>query len=265
MAGFVNSFKKFIIVIALLALTGFGTVYMYDQFVSVPGSLFLFSKQSLRIMLIVGFWLIVLFFIRRSKSFMVTRFGVAPTALLQFMMQSLSVLVMGFGVLHTLGVSPGNLLVGAGVISLIIGVVLSTFVGNIVAGALVFTTHSFKVGDGVLVNNVPGRILDITAFVTKIRTDVGEISVPNSAIASGGVIMTAIHKHEVKSLNRLPYNVGDRVVTTYMKGEGVVKELTPLYTVIALDNGKELTFLNSSVLTGTVAVAKVSHAGSVQA
>jgi hypothetical protein len=89
------------------------------------------------------------------------------------------------------------------------------------------------------VNNIPGKIIDMTALVTKIRTDVGQMSIPNSAIASGVVIMVAIHKHEdkheVKSLSRLPYAIGDRVVSTYMKEEGVVKELTPLHTVIVLD------------------------------
>lgn len=52
--------------------------------------------------------------------------------------------------------------------------------------------------------------------------------------------------------------VGDRVFTTYMSGEGVVKELTSFYTKILLDSGRELTFLNNSVFLGSVAVAKVS-------
>jgi small-conductance mechanosensitive channel len=43
-----------------------------------------------------------------------------------------------------------------------------------------------------------------------------------------------------------------------MNAEGTVRELTPLYTKILLDSGREVTFLNSSVLTGLVAVARVS-------
>jgi small-conductance mechanosensitive channel len=166
---------------------------------------------------------------------------------------------MGLGVLHTLGVSPESLLTGAGIASLTIGIIISTFVGGILSGALVFTTHGFRVGDDVLINNIPGRIVDITALVTKIRTDVGQISVPNSAIASGSVILTAIHKHEIKSFNRLPYEAGDRVITTYINEEGIVKELTPFHTVIKLDSGREVTFLNNSVLTGMIAVAKITQ------
>lgn len=56
----------------------------------------------------------------------------------------------------------------------------------------------------------------------------------------------------------------DRIVSTYMNEEGVVQELTPLHTVIALDSGRELTFLNNSVLSGAVAVAKIAQTKSVQ-
>jgi hypothetical protein len=38
----------------------------------------------------------------------------------------------------------------------------------------------------------------------------------------------------------------------------VVKEITPYHTKILLDSGKELKFLNNSVLVGSVAVAKIS-------
>jgi hypothetical protein len=104
----------------------------------------------------------------------------------------------------------------------------------------------------------------MTALVTKIATDVGQMSIPNSAIASGAVIMVAIHKHESKFLSRLPYAVGDRVVSTYMNEVGIVKELTPLHTVIMLDSGKELTYLNNSVLSGAVAVAKLTNTRGTQ-
>jgi small-conductance mechanosensitive channel len=118
------------------------------------------------------------------------------------------------------------------------------------------------VGDTVLVNNIPGRVTEMTALVTRIRTDVGQISVPNSAIASGTVIITTVQKYETKaeSQSRLPYSAGDRVVTTLMNEQGLVKELTPLHTTILLDSGKELTVLNNSILSGAVAVAKVTRA-----
>jgi hypothetical protein len=81
--------------------------------------------------------------------------------------------------------------------------------------------------------------------------------IPNSAIASGSVIITAIRNYETKFQSRLLYCIGDRVVTTYKNEEGIVKELSPLHTTILLDSGKELRFLKNSILSGTVAIAKI--------
>jgi small-conductance mechanosensitive channel len=121
-------------------------------------------------------------------------------------------------------------------------------------------TRPFSIGDAVMVNNIPGRVEDITAMVTRIRNDIGGLVViPNTAIMQGGVIVTTFPASEEIVRRRLPYSQGDRVYTTYINEQGLVTELTAFYTKIRLDSGKELTFLNSSVLTGSVAVAKISE------
>jgi len=264
LAGLVDSFKRFAIILVFLVILSLGTVYVFDQFVSAPTNLLIFSRETIRIIIIIGFWLVILLFLQRAKPFLATRIGAPAAAILQFSIGAIAVMVMILGVLNTLGVSPENLLIGAGIATVTVGLIISTFVSGILAGALVFLTHSFRVGDDILVNNIPGRIVDMSALVTKIRTDVGQMSIPNSAIASGAVIVVTIHKHEIKSLSRLPYAIGDRVVSTYMNEEGVVKELTPLHTVIALDSGKELTFLNNSVLSGAVAIARITQTKDAQ-
>ena len=166
---------------------------------------------------------------------------------------------MTFSVLDIFGVSLSTLLTSAGIISVTVGLIISTFVGGLLSGALVFTTYQFKVGEDVMVNNIPGRVTDMTAFVMRIRTDVGQISIPNSAIASGGVIITAMRKPELTQESRLHYTVGDRVITSYRNEEGTIKELTAFHTTVLLDSGREITFLNNSVLSGAVAVAKVTQ------
>ena len=254
-----DSFKKFSIFLIFLVVLGISTIYIYDLFIAATINLPSFLTQAFRIIIILGFWLTIILLLRQAKPFMVKRIGNQAATVLQFSIGAIAVIVMSFGVLHTLGVSPETLLTGAGIISITTGLVISTFVGGILAGALVFTTHRFKVGDTVIVNNIPGKVIDITALVTIIRTDVGQISIPNSAIASGVVIITAVHKYEAKFESRLPYSIGDRVVTSYMNEKGIIKELTPLHTVILLDSGKELTFLNNSILSGTVAIAKITQ------
>jgi small-conductance mechanosensitive channel len=189
---------------------------------------------------------------------MARHLGEQPTTIVQIFMATIVVLFMTFAVLTTLGASPENLLTGAGFASITIGLIISTFVGGILAGALIFATHKLRVGDSVIVNNTPGTVTELTALVTRIRTDTGIVTIPNSAISSGAIIITKLHKYEAAIQSRFPYVVDDRVVTTYMPDEGTVKELTALRTVILLDSGRELTLLNSSILSGTVAVAKIT-------
>jgi small-conductance mechanosensitive channel len=43
-----------------------------------------------------------------------------------------------------------------------------------------------------------------------------------------------------------------------MPSEGTVTQLTALRTIIQLDTGREITLLNSSVMSGAVAVAKIT-------
>jgi hypothetical protein len=97
----------------------------------------------------------------------------------------------------------------------------------------------------------------------RIRTDVGQITIPNSAVASGGVIITSVRKPEPAFESRLPYSIGDRVVTLYKNEAGTVKELTAFHTTILLDSGGEIVFLNNSILSGTVAIAKITKTVSV--
>lgn len=258
MSGIVNSIKRLVIVLVLLVLLAAGALLLYDLFIQTPINLPDFADESIRISLIVVVWLTILLFIRRGKPVIAKHLGDQPATIAQVFLGSIAVLGMVFAVLRVVGVSLESLLAGAGIASVTIGLIMSTFVGSILSGALVFATHRFRVGDNVMVNNIPGKITEITAMATKVRTDIGHIAIPNSAISSGTVIITRIHPNENISHSRLPYSQGDKVVTTYMAGEGIVTEITPIHTRILLDSGRELLFLNSSVLAGAVAVAKVT-------
>ena len=95
-------------------------------------------------------------------------------------------------------------------------------------------------------------------MATKVKNDLGgRISIPNTAIMQGGVIVTSFSGPDIDVMSRLPYAQGDRIYTTYLNQEGIVTELTPFHTRILLDSDKEVTFLNTSVLTGNVAVARI--------
>lgn len=261
MSGWVRSVKRLVVILVLLIIIAISTNFLYDLLLPEPSNEPFSIRHTIRILLMIMFSIVILIFIIRSRTVIARYIGDQATTIVQFFLGTIAILVMTFAVLNTLGVSPDNLLLGAGIVSITIGVIISTFVGGILSGGLVFITHRFRVGDTVIINNIPGKVTNITALATRVRTDAGQITVPNSAIASGAVIITRIFTLETLGETRLPYVLGDRVITTYMQGEGVVKELTPLHTVILLDSGKELKFLNYSVLSGSVAVAKLTAGG----
>lgn len=78
-------------------------------------------------------------------------------------------------------------------VSIFFGVLLSlgssSAVANVVAGIVVTYTRAFRKGDWVSVAGAEGKIVERTAFVTRIRTAKNvEISVPNAAVMSDKVI-----------------------------------------------------------------------------
>ena len=225
MASLLSSIKKLAALILLIVIGAASTLLFFELFVAGPTNLPLFLERLIGISLVFIFTLAALFFLRRIKTLLTPRIGVQLATILQLLSMGIAIIVMTFIILGFFDVSLTALLASAGIITITIGLIISTFVGGILSGALVFTTHQLKVGEEVMVNNVPGKVIDMSALVMRIRTDVGQITIPNSAVASGGVIITSVRKPEAFFESRLPYLVGDRVVTSYKNEEGTVKEL----------------------------------------
>jgi len=78
-------------------------------------------------------------------------------------------------------------------VSIFFGVLLSlgssTAVANVVAGIVITYTRAFRVGDFVQISGTEGKIVERTAFVTRIQTPKNvDVSLPNSQIMSDKVI-----------------------------------------------------------------------------
>ena len=259
LARIIRSIEHLIGFLVLIIILAISTIYIFDLFIAAPIELSTFLRESTEIAIILFFGLTSLLLLRQAKPLLTLHIGSQAATILQFGFLVIAIIAMSFGILGVLDVSPQTLLTSAGIISITAGLIISTFVGGILSGALVFTTYQFKVGDDVMVNNIPGRVTDMTTLVMRITTDVGQISIPNSAIASGAVIITSIHKFAGTQENRLHYVVGDRVITSYLNEQGTIKELTALHTTVLLNSGKQITFLNNSVLSGAVAIAKITQ------
>ena len=258
MASILGSLKKLVAFLFFIVILAISTSLIL-ALIAEPTNLPFFLQQLADTIIVFVFGLTALILLFRAKSLLIPHLGLQAATILQFLFLGLTVVVMTFVTLGIFGVPISTLLTSAGIISVTVGLIISTFVGGILSGALVFTTYQFKIGEDVMVNNVPGKVTDMTALVMRIRTDVGQITIPNSAIASGGVIISSVRKPEATQETRLHYVVGDRIITSYRNEEGIVKEITAFHTTVVLDSGKEIEFLNNSVLSGFVAIAKIKR------
>ena len=255
-----RSYESILMVFLILASMTFVSVFVFDKLVAPNISLNIIFLQTIRVLIVLVIAFTAVFIIRRMKKRISNRTGSQAASFFEFIMIALLFTVSVFSLMHIFNVDTSTLLIRGGIISLTVGLIVSTFVGNTLAGMLVQLLSLYHVGDTVLVNSVPCRVEEMSAFVTRFRNDAGGIlSIPNTAISQGGVIVTRFSDLEKGvTVNRLPYAKGDRVYTTYLNAEGVVDGLDSIHTRIKLDSGRELFFLNNSILTGSIAVAKIT-------
>jgi len=77
----------------------------------------------------------------------------------------------------------GNLLLGAGVLGVVLGLAARQTLGAVLAGFVVLFSRPFEVGDWIVVEDTEGVVRDITIVNTRIRTVDGEtVMVPNDII-----------------------------------------------------------------------------------
>ncbi|MDQ3883969.1 MAG: mechanosensitive ion channel [Thermoproteota archaeon] len=155
---------------------------------------------------------------------------------------------------------PQTILVGGGVVAIVVGIALSTIVGNLLSGGLVLTTFPSKIGDTVFIvnDNIRGVIEEVSLLYTKVITDAGsEYFVPNTAVVQGNVRLI---KEGMAIKDQLPFVEGDHVelasssVSRYV---GTVSKITPRFsTLITDDDSKEVMLSNSSIISGQFVIVK---------
>lgn len=158
--------------------------------------------------------------------------------------------------LYLWGVQPQTILVGGGVAAIVVGIGVSTIVGNLFSGALMLTTFPAKIGDSIFVinDNVHGTIEDISTLYTTINTEDGrEYLVPNSAIIQGDVRLV----REEPSSALLPYVEGNKIEISNgsQRFSGIVININPRTTTI-LEGGKEIIISNKLVLKEDTVIKK---------
>jgi small-conductance mechanosensitive channel len=102
----------------------------------------------------------------------------------------IAVYVFAFAfVLSLAGVNPGDLLVGAGAIGLVVGLAARQTLGGILAGFVLIFARQFEVGDWVVIGEQEGIVTDITLFNTQLRTyDDEHVLIPNDEVTQSEVV-----------------------------------------------------------------------------
>lgn len=205
---------------------------------------------------------IIAFLIITATRGILKRFGgkMHPqfSASLSFFTIILISLIASLSILHQLDVNPQEILISGGVAAIIVGIGVSTIVGNILSSGLILTTYPAKIGDTIHVvnDNVHGKIQEINLMYTTIQTEEGkEYVVPNNAIIQGNIRILKDATPE----EQLPYSEGDRVEISSPQQTfaGTVIRITTRFTSI-LDDGrtKEYVLPNRSVLDGNYSIVR---------
>ncbi len=204
---------------------------------------------------------VVIYSIRRVLKRIPTKIPAHLVASISFFSIIIISLVASLILLYIWGVQPQTILVGGGVAAIVVGLGVSTIVGNILSGAIMLTTFPAKIGDSIFIvnDNVHGTIEEISALYTKINTEDGtEYLVPNSAIIQGNI---RILKEEPMRTH-LPYVEGDKIELSNgsEKFSGTVTKITSRFTTI-LDGDREIIVANRSILEGNSIIIKKSKTG----
>lgn len=194
--------------------------------------------------------------IRRFLKKMAVKMPTQFVANLSFFSIVIISIIVSLILLYIWGVPPQSILVGGGVAAIVVGIGVSTIVGNILSGALMLTTFPAKIGDSVFIvnDNVHGIIEEISMLFTKINTDIGiEYIVPNSAIIQGNIRI--VKEGHLKK--QLPYVEGDKIEVSIGsdKFSGTVSTITSRFTTL-VDDDREIIITNRSVLEGNSIVIK---------
>lgn len=130
--------------------------------------------------------------------------------------------------LSLIGVEITGILTTLSALLLAVGMALQSNISNLANGIVIVSTHMFKKGDYIAVDDVEGNITEINfLFTTLMTTDNKKITLPNSMIVNDAVINSGANaKRRVDFMFSVAYEtdveVVKKIVTDVMKSDGRV-------------------------------------------
>jgi small-conductance mechanosensitive channel len=234
------------------------SLYLFETFLASDLGIKHFHIQLTGSAITVAISFVLIYAIRQIVHKSLMRSSRHLSAVISFFVIIVISLIGAVVLMHQWDISPQVILVSGGVAAIIIGIAMSTIVGNVLAGGLVLTVFPAKVGDHIIMvgDNVRGVIDDVSLMYTKLITDDGmEYYIPNNAIVQGSVriIKETLLKHQ------LPISEGEHVqiVTSAEKYVGAVSKITPkFFTLISDDGNSEILLANANLLSGEYVIIK---------
>lgn len=253
-----NEFYTLAIKFILISVGSWISLHLFELFVAPSIGVTHTHIQIVSIIAIVIIAFAVITATRRLLKEFASKTHPQFSASLTFFIMIFITLVASLAILHQLNVNPQEILISGGVAAIILGIGVSTIVGNILSGGLILTTYPAKIGDSIHVvsDNIRGKIDEINMFYTKIQTDEGkEYIIPNNAIIQGNVRILK----DIPIAEQLPYSEGDVIEISgpLEKYIGTVIRVTSKFTTILNDERtKEYILANNMILQGNFTIVK---------
>ena len=250
--------NELVIKVILTVACTWVSLYLFEIFVAPLVGITHFHIQIASVIATVIIAISVITGTRRLLKKFTSKSHPQFSASLSFFVIIIISLIASLSILHQLNVNPEEILISGGVAAIIVGIGISTIVGNILSSGLILTTYPAKIGDSIHVvnDNVHGSIREINLMYTTIETDEGkEYIVPNNAIIQGNVRILK----DIAIVDKLPYSEGDYVEITgsLEKYIGTIIKITPRFTTILNDErSKEYILANSMILDGNFTIVR---------
>ena len=112
---------------------------------------------------------------------------------MKFISAAVGYLFVAFSALAVLDVSVERLLVGAGLAGVVLGIAAQQSLGNIFAGLVLILARPFVVGDHIRIRSgslggiFDAWVLEMSLTYVTVRTDDGQLKIPNTAMLAAGV------------------------------------------------------------------------------
>lgn len=128
------------------------------------------------------------------------RTALAAGAVVRYGATAVGSIVLAIAVLALAGVSLQRLLIGAGLISVVLGIAAQQSLANIFASLVLLVGRAFNVGDHIIIRSgtlgiITCEVRAIGLTYVTVTTDTGVMKIPNAVMAAAGIGRIATPDH----------------------------------------------------------------------